>query len=403
MLPSYIVRAEWIAPMDAPMIRDGAVAFEGDRILDVGAADAIERRYPRAAVDDIGAAVLLPGLVNAHTHLELSNCRAGERPPGTFVDWVLSLRPQIGSMEVATLEGISQSIHAGVTCLGDISQQPGITRPIIAKHPIRCVSFGEIIAMAARRYRYDELLPAAMETTVGATNIRNGLSPHAPYTVELPFYQRLLEISRTRALPLATHLAELPEEAAFLSAHTGMFRDLWETLGWWDHSVQTHPGPPIRFAKDVGLLDAPTLLAHVNYCDDTDLKLLAGGRASVVYCPRTHRYFGHPPHRWRDMLAAGINVAVGTDSCASSPDLDLVDDLRLLRQIAPDVPAAILWEMATIRGARALTWEADLGSIAPTKLADFCAFAVSGRNPLEEILQQQIPAAGVWVGGERLI
>jgi cytosine/adenosine deaminase-related metal-dependent hydrolase len=103
------------------------------------------------------------------------------------------------------------------------------------------------------------------------------------------------------------------------------------------------------------------------------------------------------------MLAAGINVAVGTDSCASSPDLDLVDDLRLLRQIAPDVPAAILWEMATIRGARALTWEADLGSIAPTKLADFCAFAVSGRDPLEEILQQQIAAAGVWVGGERLI
>src|SRR5207302_10539659 len=107
-------------------------------------------------------------------------------------------------------------------------------------------------------------------------------------------------------------------------------------------------------ANAIGLLDYPTVLAHVNYCDDVDLDLLARGRAGVVYTPRTHAYFGHPPHRWRDMLARGINVAVGTDSCASSPDLNLVDDLRLLHRLAPEVPAQTLWEMATIRGARAI-------------------------------------------------
>jgi cytosine/adenosine deaminase-related metal-dependent hydrolase len=182
-----------------------------------------------------------------------------------------------------------------------------------------------------------------------------------------------------------------------------MFRDLWQLLGWWDDAVETHPGPPIRFAKDAGLLDAPSVLAHVNYCDDAELGLLAGGRASVVYCPRTHQYFGHPPHRWRDMLAAGVNVAAGTDSCASSPNLDLVEDLRLLRQIAPDVPAAVLWEMATIRGARALLWDDEIGSISVGKRADFAAFAAGGDDPLEAILRNEQRPESVWIDGEKVV
>src|SRR5262249_49621367 len=152
-------------------------------------------------------------------------------------------------------------------------------------------------------------------------------------------------------MPLATHLAETPDEHAFLKSKTGAFRDVWETLGKWSDEVETHQGPPIAMARDIGLLDFPTLLAHVNYCHDDEMAMLARGRASVVYCPRTHAFFDHPPHRWREMLARGINVAVGTDSCASSPDLNIVDDLRLLHKIAPEVPAFDLWEMAATRAA----------------------------------------------------
>jgi cytosine/adenosine deaminase-related metal-dependent hydrolase len=136
------------------------------------------------------------------------------------------------------------------------------------------------------------------------------------------------------SLPLATHLSEAQEEKTFLESHSGMFRDLWERIGSWEDDVPTFKGSPIAMAQAIGMLDFPTLLAHVNYCDDHELELLTRGRASVVYCPRTHRYFGHPPHRWREMLARGINVAVGSDSCASSPDLNLVDDLRLLPAIS---------------------------------------------------------------------
>ena len=109
-------------------------------------------------------------------------------------------------------------------------------------------------------------------------------------------------------MPLATHLAETPDEATFLADHTGPFRDLWSYIGAWDQDVPSFAGGAIRFAKATGLLDYPTLLAHVNYCDDAEMELLAQSKASVVYCPRTHAYFAHPPHRFREMLASGINV-----------------------------------------------------------------------------------------------
>src|SRR5207249_11276442 len=123
--------------------------------------------------------------------------------------------------------------------------------------------------------------------------------------------------ARERALPLAMHLAETPDEAEFVRSHTGQLKEMWERLGSWEDFAGGFDGTPTQFVKWLGLLDYPTLLAHVNYCSDEDLTILADSSASVVYCPRTHRYFGHPPHRWRDMIAREINVAIGTDSCAS--------------------------------------------------------------------------------------
>jgi cytosine/adenosine deaminase-related metal-dependent hydrolase len=199
---------------------------------------------------------------------------------------------------------------------------------------------------------------------------------------------------------LATHLAETPDEAEFLSKHSGPCRELWDYLGAWDEQVPTTTGGPIRFAAIAGLLDYPTLLAHVNYCDNDEMAMLAASPCSVVYCPRTHAYFDHPPHRWREMLAAGINVAIGTDSCASSPDLNLVDDLRLIHQLCPDVSATVLWELATLRGARAIQREASVGSLAPGKWADFVAFKAGGRDPMVEVLETAATAACVWIAGQ---
>jgi cytosine/adenosine deaminase-related metal-dependent hydrolase len=202
-------------------------------------------------------------------------------------------------------------------------------------------------------------------------------------------------------MPLATHLAETTDEAVFLSNHSGPLKDLWDQWLTWDDLVPTFDGGPIRFAREIGLLDYPTLLAHVNYCDDDEMSILAAGRASVVYCPRTHAFFGHAPHRWREMLRRRINVAVGTDSCASSPDLNLVEELRLLHRLFPEYPAGGLWEMVTVRAAKAVGL-ADAGGIRMGDFADLVAFRCVSEDPLAEILEAGELPIGVWVEGRRV-
>jgi cytosine/adenosine deaminase-related metal-dependent hydrolase len=402
-----LIRAAWVAPMCAPLLRDGAVLCRGGRIEAVGNTQSIRRAHPDALVHDAGDSIILPGLVNAHTHLELSDCTAGQ-PPASFGEWIFRLVQRatgIGgamadSVKCAVESGVAQCLRFGVTTVGDISKQCALTRPLLREGPLHVTSFGEIQAMGRRRNLLEERFAAAADLSQESPHLRVGLTPHAPYTVEPAGYARCLEFCRAHNRPLTTHLAETPDEARFLTDQTGPFRDLWETgVNAWDESVPKYHGGPIRLAADLGLLDFPTLLAHVNYCDDDELAILSRGKASVVYCPRTHQYFGHPPHRWRDMLARGINVAIGTDSCASSPDLNLVDDLRLAHRLAPEMPAHKIWELATTNAAHALQLSETVGKLSPGARADLVAFPVRTDDPLEEILAGSATPSAVWLGG----
>jgi len=393
--------------MDAPILRDGAVMFYNGVIAAVGASGELKLAHPDAEIHDYGEAVILPGLINAHTHLELSNCECGTSPGGTFADWILSMRDRMRvdpanldqAVTDALKDGIEQCLRCGVTCVGDITSSIEISRRAIRASPIRAVSFGEALGLGKLRNRFAFSVPRAIDQREQTDRLRIGLSPHAPYTVDLPGYAECLALAKQHDLPLATHLAENPQEQEFLENHTGMFREVWNKLGLWEDDVSTYHGSPIQFAKSTGLLDYPTLLAHVNYCNDAEMNLLAHGNASVVYCPRTHAYFGHPPHRWREMLARGINVAVGTDSCASSPDLNLLDDLRLLRKIAPEVPADTIWHMATTRAARSLMLHEVAGALGAGRSADMIAFAIESNSPLDELLAEPRLPQQMWIGG----
>lgn len=407
--PKTLLRAAWLAPMDGPPVRDGAVVFAGDRTAAVGPARGLESQFPDALVHDCGEAVILPGLVNAHAHLELSHLSPGA-PPRDPADWLIGViraAPPPGPegdrlARDAVTTGAEQCLRFGVTTVGDIAARPAVVRAALAGTPLRGVSYGEVRAMASRRALLEERIAAAATDPAGiGGRFHVGLSPHAPYSVEPQGYRRCLQVARERGLPLTTHLAEFAEEAPFLADHAGPLRRIWDFLGAWDDQVPRFAGGPIQLAEAVGLLDDPrVLLAHVNYCDDVELDRLARGSASVVYCPRTHAHFGHPPHRWREMLARGINVAVGTDSCASSPDLNLVDDLRHLRQLAPDLPALTLWELATNRAARAIGRSRDVGTLEPGKYADAVAFPASASaDPLADVLDRQVLPREVWIGG----
>jgi cytosine/adenosine deaminase-related metal-dependent hydrolase len=398
-----IIKSAWIAPMDSPPIREAAVAFANGKILAVGEAKKIVATHPDAEIHDLGDSMLLPGLVNSHTHLELSHI-SRIAPQANLAEWIIALMKQIAAepqlVEKSIRIGVEQSLRFGVTSVGDISKQCTQTRPLLRKGPLRIVSYGEIQAMAQRRKLLDERFAAAADLSQESPWLRVGLTPHAPYTVEPAGYEKCLRFAREHHRPLATHLAETSHEEIFLADHSGPFRNLWEVgVNAWDDDVPKFATGPIEFAQQIGLLDYPTLLAHVNYCNDAELEILARGKASVVYCPRTHEYFGHLPHRWREMLERGINVAIGTDSCASSPDLNLMDDLRLLRRIAPDISAQDIWEMGTIRAAKAIMMEDQVGSITPGKFADFVSFDGS----LQEILQNSETPTSVWIDGMKLV
>jgi cytosine/adenosine deaminase-related metal-dependent hydrolase len=399
-MPVTRIFAAWVAPMTGPAVRDAAVVIDGPTITGWGSAAAVRRAFPAGVDVDLGQAVLMPGLVNAHTHLELSNLTPGPTP-ATFVDWLLSLMKQTvataADPAAAVRIGIEQSLRFGVTSVGDVTAMPAVTRAVLAASPLAGVSYGEVRAMAQRRGFLEARLAAAAEPITGGRVVA-GISPHAPYSIEVNGYRRCLELAKSKQLPLTTHLAESTAEAEFLANQTGPFRELWAVLDAWDPSVPRSTGGPIRFANSIGLLRYPTSLAHVNYCDDEELDLLAAGNASVVYCPRTHRYFGHCPHRWREMLARGINVAVGTDSCASSPDLNLVDELRLLHRIAPEVDARSLWSMATTRAAAAI--RSDAGTIEVGRPADLTAFPTTGTDPLLDVLQSAAAPTAVWAAGK---
>ena len=392
--------------MNGPLIRNGGVTFSAGKIIGVGDSGVLLRDHPNAEIIDRPDCIVLPGLINAHTHLELSEFKCSD-PPSSFVDWVKALVPRGQTTADSVRQsvtrsipiGVGQCLRYGVTCVGDISRHCAISRPLLRDGPLRVVSYGEVQAMAQRRVLLEERLSAAIDQTSASQTLRIGLTPHAPYSIEADGYRQCLKVAKEMNLPLATHLAETLDESVFLSDHSGPFRDLWDYIGAWDESAPRFEGGPIRFAHEIRLLDYPTLLAHVNYCDDEEMELLARGEASVVYCPRTHAFFGHQPHRWRRMLEMGINVAVGTDSCASSPDLNLLEELRLLRRIAPDVPAMTLWEMTTARAARAIRIHQDVGTIERGKMADFDIFPAASRDPLEEILSRSMPPIEVWIGG----
>ncbi len=391
--------------MLAPVIEDGCVVVEGDRIVEVGPTSTI--KPPR--VDEEIDGVLMPGLINAHTHLELTNVPRPQKP-GTFQDWLLTTMASMREADPAVFaakraaavrEGIAQCLKFGVTCIGDISQNVDVVRPILRDGPIRSVSFGEVLGLGERRSRFHELLAKAVDDSAFSDLMQIGVSPHAPYTVDVAGYHEVTDYAHF-GVPLTTHLAETLDEKPFISSRTGPFRSLYERLNFdaGEPDNKLDGGPIEMLMLDAGAMFDGWLLAHVNYCDDEELTLIAKSVASVVWCPRTHAYFGHPPHRWTDMLDAGINVCVGTDSCASSPDLNLVDDLRLIHRNRPQVGVDLLWSLCTTRAAAALRWPGRLAALEPGAYADLIAFATTSRDPLREVLEAaaMLPSA-VCIGG----
>jgi cytosine/adenosine deaminase-related metal-dependent hydrolase len=370
----FSLQARVVFPVDQPPIENGIVTIDGERIVEVGTkADAGE-------VIDLGWVALIPGLVNAHTHLEFSYL---QRPLGTlgmpFVDWIRLVIAERGRGEHAPREdanrGLLESLAAGVTTIGDIATS-ALALDADVTHFYEVIGFSRARAESAMNALVERLEGAL---TSGDRAIR-GISPHAPYTVSLKLLKLLVSHAQQHNLPMAMHLAESREELELLRDGTGPFRQLLEERSMWDAEAIPRGSRALDYIRL--LAEAPrTLVIHGSFLEDDELRFLAARheRMSLIYCPGTHAYFNpmiYPPYPLSRALTAGVRVALGTDSRASNQDLNLLTEIYSTALGHPNIDAQQVLQMGTLSGAEALGRDADVGSITVGKLANLVALPI---------------------------
>lgn len=427
------LKARWVFPVSGDPIPDAAVTIQGGRIAAVG------KPPPGVPVEDLGNVAILPGLVNSHVHLEFSDLTAPLGRPGmSVVDWigeVIAFRRSFArNAQGAVGRGLEESLRCGTTTLGEIAQPNWSSEPLV-EAGLRAVVFLELIAPTPDR------VEAAMDSALRhldsaglSGDLHPGLSPHAPYSVHPALLRRVVDLAREKGVrtvfrssdrakdeldprnaargrknssdpffpPVAFHLAESDAELELLRTGSGTLGDLLRDLGI-TGTLAFWLGRPLDYLVEL----APAhraLVIHGNYLDDEEIAFVARHpeTMSIVYCPRTHAYFGHKTYPLETMLSAGATVALGTDSRASSPDLSVLAEMRQAANRHPSVPLSTVLRMGTLNGARALGLDAEVGSLEPGKSADLAIVALPGRDapdPHELLFHSDEPVVATWVRG----
>ncbi|MEM8783048.1 MAG: amidohydrolase family protein [Planctomycetota bacterium] len=387
--------------------RPGAVLVDGGRAVAWGERDALRREHAGDASDavvvDHGETLLMPGLVNAHAHFELGDI--GPRPyTGSFTSWIRLLwehRPKdAAAVGRAVWRAIAASVAAGVDAVGDIGGgRLGQDEAQAAweQAGLRGVWFPELIGLSGAGVANElERLSELVASPARHATLTRGVSPHAPYSTGRTLYAAVTRASVEHGLPVTTHLAEMTEEHEFVAHAAGPFRDFLEELGVWrdEQAADYRDGSsPVRWMEPY-LRATRWLVAHGNYVDDDDLALLADTGTSVAYCPVASAYFRHRGHRYRDMLDAGVNVCLGTDSIVCQPPNEpqphgVLPQMRFLYRRDGTDPG-VLFQMATANGRNALR----LGDTVRT-LSTVRFDARDPTEPLRQVLAGDAPSAGV--------
>jgi cytosine/adenosine deaminase-related metal-dependent hydrolase len=383
-----LLRARIVLPISSPPIENGAVLLSGNRVAAV-------RPWPDLASSsggpalDLGAVILLPGLVNAHCHLDYTEM-TGLPPQRQFPDWIkglLALKAAAGYSDYAQawLRGAKMLLRTGATTVADIEAVPELLPDVWASTPLRVFSFLEMTDVKSRREPANILREAAVKIrSLSRARGFAGLSPHAPYSTSPALLRRAAALARRRRWRVAMHVAESSEERQMYVRRSGpMFDWLKSQRDMSDCAGRS----PVQQVRQCGLLGPNFLAIHANYVDSADIAALARSGASVAHCPRSHAYFGHAPFPYARLAAAGVNIALGTDSLASMrvsrrarPELNMFEEMRAFSAAHPRVAPETVVRMATRNGARALGWEGRLGGIFENALADLIAIPFDGKK-----------------------
>ena len=402
-MPQY--RAAWLLPVSQPPIRDAWLRTDGGRIIAFG-----HTRPGDFTADDetdLGEVAVLPGLVNAHTHLELSWMRGRIPETQDFDGWIrriIELKNESVRLGDVVATAIDESIREarafGTAVIGDVTNSLATSRPL-HEHGLPAMVFHELLGFRSEDAQtlMDEAT-ARLHKVPASDFLRHALAPHAPYSVSPGLFGLVRgALEHEPASRTTVHLGEAAAEIEFLRNGTGPCRTGLERMGKWDPSwVPPHCGP-VEYLDRMGFLDDRVLVVHGVQFTAAELKRLAAIGATVVTCPRGNLRTGAGTPPIEEFFEAGVRVAVGTDSLASVPDLNLFSELAEMRRLAPALPSRMLIESATINGARALGFDADFGTLDPGKRDALIAVQLDGYVPsVEEYLLSGIDAAQIsWI------
>jgi 5-methylthioadenosine/S-adenosylhomocysteine deaminase len=369
----------------------------------VGQTEQILRKYPEHRVNRFEDALLMPGLVNVHTHVELPPLLDLIRAQ-SFPDWVLNLvriKKDLGASEyrVAARQNVRTLIRTGTTTVGEICTH-NISPTLLKEIGLRSVIYHEIIGMGQWARMYPRL-------RTGRGLVQKGLSPHSPYTVSEKLLLQIKRISHKNNLKLAMHVAESKDEIRLLQREKSGLEKLYKAVGW-DTDCTPTADSPFEYLKELGLLNQNFLAVHAVQTTDQDMRIIKKAGTPVAHCPRSNHATGVGRMPLKHFLDAGITVGLGTDSLASSPSLNLWDEMRYALTVhrKDGITAQDIMLLATIGGAKALGLNKEIGTLEPGKRADIIAVPLPSRNTgdiYSDLLRETKSCIMSMVNGKMLI
>jgi cytosine/adenosine deaminase-related metal-dependent hydrolase len=389
--------AGWVLPISSSPIAKGAIAVEGQRIVAVGERITLAQQFPNATVRDCGDSAIIPGLINVHSHLELTAMRGFlEGVEHNFFAWLQKLtiarlqRMTADDLYVSSSWGASEAARAGVTCVADASSSAGESMRAIRDTGLRGVVFQESFGPDPRlaNENFEKLKTAVSRLREQETAlVRCGVSPHAPYSVCAPQLEMISRFAIDEGLPMMMHAAETEMEISLIRDGRGPFANGLRERGieWQAPGVS-----PIQYLNDHGVLQTRPLLAHCIHVDRADIEKLHQTGSKVAHCPKSNAKLGHGIAPLRKLLDQGVEVGLGSDSVASNNTCDLFEEARVALLLArAEIPANCLSRLitanevlqtATLGGARALGFEGQVGELRAGLQADFAVVSLDGAH-----------------------
>ena len=397
-----IFSAEYVLPISAEPIENGAIAFEKDKIIAVGTTSEITEKFPEAEYENLGEAAILPGFVNVHSHLEITAMRGFvDEFDDDFISWLLKLNKVRGEiltdedLQNTAIAGAIEGAHAGITCFGDIGRLGKNGFEALKSVGLRGIVFQETEFSPDNKTANDDFAKLEekflrlKETETDLVKI--GLSPHSPYTVSAKLFEKIALYAIENNVKISIHAAESVMEEDLMLYGTGLFAGVYEKFGF---KWQSPKCSTIEFLEKTGVLNAKPLLAHCVKVSESDIELIKNSDSRIAHCPKSNAKFGHGIAPLEKFLNASIKTGFGSDSMASNNTCDILEEARFATLFARNLPdkkrflqPKEIIETATLGGAKALGLENEIGTLEIGKQADFIAVSLAkiAQMPIHDV------------------